>query len=168
MGTICCNENLPWMDTTDIHCNHMLTLLSGTRWIFRWNLNTQIFLLNQRFENVLGRFSEVQCLHWTPVTHWYYYFNRFVFNIKKKENMLFPLTIETRRGRPCWKQTRHRLTLPHCHKRKEKKKKNAPDTWHVTPNMWHLTPDMWHIVWGKQTLKILGYLVVCSFTNHWS
>ena len=55
---------------------------------------------------------------------------------------------KTRRGRPRWKQTLHRLPPPLCNFLKRKSKKIwhlTPDKWHRTPDIWHLTPDIWHM-----------------------
>ena len=49
----------------------------------------------------------------------------------------------SRRGRPRWKQTLHRLASPLC-----LKKSNSCDTWHVTCDTWHVTCDTWHMTHG--------------------
>ena len=49
---------------------------------------------------------------------------------------------ETRRGRPCWSQTLHRLAPPLCPKKEREK---ICDTWHLTPETWYVTPDTWQL-----------------------
>ena len=53
--------------------------------------------------------------------------------------------VKTRRGRPRWKQTLHRLAPPLCPKKNIQKKYVTCDLWHLTPDTWHLTPDTWHL-----------------------
>ena len=54
----------------------------------------------------------------------------------------------TRRGRPRWHQTLHRLAPKK--RRRTKMWHMTPDTWHVTPDTWHLTCDTW---WGVNILS---------------
>ena len=57
--------------------------------------------------------------------------------------------IKSRRGRPRWYQTLHRLAPPCCPK-KNLKNIVTPDMWRLTPDTWHMTFNTWHVThcWG--------------------
>ena len=66
-------------------------------------------------------------------------------NFGKSENKRV-YQYKSRRGRPHWNQTLHKLAPPIC---LEKYISIffylSFGMWHVTYNMWHLTCDMWHV-----------------------